>query len=346
MNGGGEAFVAYLKKNLEIIEDSVLSHAPVPERKIDQSIDLDRYLYGPVVRFLSAGGKRIRPALCLLGAQAVGASPDVALPAASAVELFQAAALIHDDIADESTLRRGVPCVHVQEGIGLAINAGDAALVAVVGSVLAAKSLSMQTRLELLNEIVRMENRTLEGQALDLGWVRDGRWDLSVDDYLYMARSKTAYYSAAVPLVLGAMSGGGDVAQTEGLRRFGLRTGLAFQIQDDLLNLVGDAAAQGKDYRSDITEGKRTLVMVKTLEQADEAQYEELVRILSAKTTDESLVDRAVQIAQEAGAIDYARAYARELVEHAKGDLMSLHIAKDARDVLISMADFFIERAS
>lgn len=346
MSNGGEAFVAYLQQNIQLIEDDVLARTPAPEQKVDQSRDLDRYLYGPVVRFVSSGGKRIRPALCMLGAQAVGTDPCVALPAASAVELFQAAALIHDDIADESTLRRGVPCVHVQEGIGLAINAGDAALVAVISSVLAAEALGMHIRLRLLDEIVRMENHTLEGQALDLGWVRDGRWDISVDDYLYMARSKTAYYSAAVPLALGAICGGGDTAQVEGLRRFGLRAGLAFQIQDDLLNLVGDAEAQGKDYRSDITEGKRTLVMVWALEHADEQQREELVRILSSKTADASLTARAVQIAQEVGAVDYARTYARELVMRAKRDLESLHIAKDAREVLISMADFFIERTN
>ena len=210
-----------------------------------------------------------------------------------------------------------------------------AALVAVVGSILAAQSLSMQTRLDLLDEIVRMEERTIEGQALDLGWVRDNRWDIAVADYLYMARSKTAYYSAAVPLVLGAISGNGDRAQVEGLRRFGLDAGLAFQIQDDLLNLVGDAEAQGKDYRSDITEGKRTLVMVWALEHTDESQR-----------SDPDLMSRAVEIAREAGAIDYAHAYARELVAHAKEELDGLCIAEDARVVLISMADFFIERTN
>ena len=346
MSGRGEAFVAYLNENLKTIEDGVMAHVPVAAQQVGQSPDLDRYLYGPVARFVSSGGKRIRPALCLLGAKAVGADPKLALQAAAAVELFQAAALIHDDIADESTLRRGVPCVHVQEGVGLAINDGDAALVAVVGSILAAQSLSMQTRLDLLDEIVRMEERTLEGQALDLGWVRDNRWDIAVADYLYMARSKTAYYSAAVPLVLGAISGNGDRAQVEGLRRFGLDAGLAFQIQDDLLNLVGDAEAQGKDYRSDITEGKRTLVMVWALEHTDESQREELVRILSSKTSDPDLMNRAVEIAREAGAIDYAHAYARELVAHAKEELDGLRIAEDARVVLISMADFFIERTN
>ena len=346
MSGRGEAFVAYLKENLQTIEDGVMAHVPVAAQQVGQSPDLDRYLYGPVARFVSSGGKRIRPALCLLGAKAVGADPKLALQAAAAVELFQAAALIHDDIADESTLRRGVPCVHVQEGVGLAINDGDAALVAVVGSILAAQSLSMQTRLDLLDEIVRMEERTIEGQALDLGWVRDNRWDIAVADYLYMARSKTAYYSAAVPLVLGAISGNGDRAQVEGLRRFGLDAGLAFQIQDDLLNLVGDAEAQGKDYRSDITEGKRTLVMVWALEHLDEPGREELVRILSSGTTDTDDLARAGELAEQAGAIEHAHTFALALVERAKVELDRISIAEEPRHVLRSMAEFFVRRAS
>lgn len=344
MGDNGAAFVAYLKKNLALINDCVLAHTPAPTQRADQALDLDRFLFGPVVRFVSSGGKRIRPALCLLGAEAVGADIAVALPAAASVELFQAAALIHDDIADQSTLRRGVPCMHVAEGTGLAINAGDAALVAVTSCILDAQFLSMQTRLNLLSEVVAMENHTLEGQALDLGWARDNRWDISVDDYLYMARSKTAYYSASVPLVLGAMSGGGTAAQVEGLRRFGLHAGLAFQIQDDLLNLVGDADAQGKDYRSDITEGKRTLVMVWALEHANAQERKELVEILSSSTTDPARIDRAVQIAQEVGALDHAKAHALDLAHRAKDDLDGLSIAEEARAVLLSMSDYFIER--
>ncbi len=346
MSESGALFADYLKRHLPAIESCLSEHMPVLRKRSDQADDLQSFLYGPIARFVGSGGKRVRPALFLLGAEAVGAEARMAYPAAAAVELFQAAALIHDDIADKSTMRRGEPCLHISEGTGLAINAGDAALVAVTTSILHADSLDKKTRLKLLEEIVTMENRTLEGQALDLGWARDKRWDITVSDYLEMARSKTAYYSAAIPLALGAMSGGGDVTQIEGLRRFGLRSGLAFQIQDDLLNLVGNAEAQGKDYRSDITEGKRTLVMVWALEHLAEHERNELIDILSAETTDPKLMDRAVQLAVEAGALDYARTYARELTDRAKAELGTLDIAEDTRAVLLSMSDFFIERAN
>lgn len=346
MCASNNAFVAYLTKSLPLIEESLRCHIPDSMRSSEQDVDLKRYLYTPLSRFVSSGGKRIRPALCLAGAEAVGAEASSALCAAAAVELFQAAALIHDDIADKSTLRRDAPCLHVSEGTGLAINAGDAALVAASTCIANEESISLQTRMDLMREILAMESRTLEGQALDLGWVRDNRWDVSVDDYLFMARSKTAYYSAAIPLVLGAICGGGSAEQVEGLRRFGIHAGLAFQIQDDLLNLIGDQDAQGKDYRSDITEGKRTLVMVWALGHLKNNERDELVSILSSGTSEVSRIDRAVQLAQASGAIDHARAYARELADKAKDVLTCTPIAEEACAVLISMADYFIERIS
>ncbi|MBR3224374.1 MAG: polyprenyl synthetase family protein [Atopobiaceae bacterium] len=344
MSSDGNSFVTYLATHKRAIDECVLGHAPLPLSKTDQVDDLRRYLYDPLADFVGAGGKRVRPVLCLLGAEAVGANPSVAYGIAAAVELFQAAALIHDDIADKSSLRRGIPCLHVSQGTGLAINAGDAALVSVSSCVLNDETLDSQTRIALLKEIVDMENQTLEGQALDLGWVRDQRWDVLTSDYLAMARRKTAHYSAATPLVLGAICGGGGESSIEGLREFGLNAGLAFQIQDDLLNLVGDAEAQGKDYRSDITEGKRTLVMMWALEHLDKPKREELIGILSSGTTQKDLVDRAIELADEAGALDHARSYARELTRRAKEGLRATPITEDARQVLFSMADFFIER--
>lgn len=339
-------FSSYLAERLPAIEQCVMDHVPTPMCASEQDEDLNRYLYGPIAGFIHTGGKRIRPALCLLGAEAVGADPQVCHPVAASVELFQAAALIHDDIADKSELRRGVPCMYITEGMGLAINAGDSALVTVTASVLRDERYDPAVRLRLLDEIVTMEEHTLEGQALDLGWARDGRWDISVEDYLAMARRKTAYYSAAIPLAMGAICGGGTDEQVEGLRSFGMACGLAFQIQDDLLNLVGDADEQGKDFRSDVTEGKRTLVMVWALEHLDEPGRQELVRILSSATTDTNDLARAVELAEQSGAIEHAHTFALELVECAKVELDRISIADEPRHVLRSMADFFVKRTS
>lgn len=190
-----------------------------------------------------------------------------------------------------------------------------------------------------------MMKRTVEGQALDIGWARDGVYDLSIEDYLFMADHKTAFYSAAVPLALGGIVGGGTEKQVSGLRTFGSEVGLAFQIQDDLLNLIGTEEATRKDFRSDITEGKRTLIMVHALRHSADA--DELKGILERDTDEADLLERAVRIAYASGSIAYAQEYARTLVEKGKTRLRrSFPDRSDSRELLLSMADFFIERIS
>lgn len=306
------------------------------------SADIDAYLYTPLGRFSANAGKRHRPLICMLACKAVGGEFSAARSAAAAIEHFQSAALIHDDIADNGQLRRGKPCMYITEGEGIAINCGDLALSLVTGTVLRDDSLDDHMRVRLLRELVDMTTRTIEGQALDLGWVRDGRFDLTVEDYLQMATLKTAYYSGATPLACGAIMGGGTTEQVDALRSFGLHTGLAFQIQDDLLNLVGKKEASNKDYRTDITEGKRTLVVVHAL--AHTEHRDELVGILQAGTSDPALLARAVELFEEAGSIEYARSYSLELTAAAKKSLEDIELDEHCRSLFMSMADFFIDR--
>ena len=168
-------FVDYLARRLPLVERALAGSSGAPLTDGAAAGDLDRYLYQPLTRFTASGGKRVRPVLCLLGAEAVGGSAEDALSCAVAVELFQSAALIHDDIADEGELRRGEPCLHRTEGTGLAINAGDLALTRVFEAVLSDGRLGADRAVAVLAELARMERHTLEGQALDLGWVRDDR---------------------------------------------------------------------------------------------------------------------------------------------------------------------------
>ena len=304
--------------------------------------DIERYLYAPLSTFSANAGKRHRPLICMLACAAVGGDFSCAKSAAAAIEHFQSAALIHDDIADNGQLRRGKPCMYLTEGVGIATNCGDLALSLVTGSVLEDDDIDDAMKIRLLRELVAMTTRTIEGQALDLGWVRDGRFDLTVEDYLRMATLKTAYYSGATPLACGSIMGGGTDEQTEALRAFGLRCGLAFQIQDDLLNLVGEKDARNKDFRTDITEGKRTLVAVHALQ--DPEHHDELVRILSSAPTDEETLERAVRIFSDSGSIDYARSYSFELTAEAKRILDTVQIDPHAKQLFMGMADYFVER--
>ena len=308
------------------------------------SADIERYLYTPLSAFTANAGKRHRPLICMLAATAVGGSFESARSAAAAIEHFQSGALIHDDIADNGQLRRGKPCMHLTEGTGLAINCGDLALTMVTKTVLDDPTLESDVKLRVLHELTEMIVRTIEGQALDLGWVRDGRFDISVDDYLDMATHKTAFYSGATPLAAGAIIGGGSDEQIEALRAFGLHTGLAFQIQDDLLNLVGTKEAANKDFRTDITEGKRTLVVVHALQNAAPEARERLVEILSSKERDPEVLAEAVAIMEETGSIDYARTFAEDLTLNAKARLAGALPPSQYRDLLVSMADWFVNR--
>ena len=306
--------------------------------------DMKRYLYGPLAEYSANAGKRHRPLICMLACEAVGGNPQAAMSAAAAIEHFHTAALIHDDIEDASQTRRGKPCMHIIEGEGLAINAGDLALSLVTGTVVDDPTLDDATKLRVLHELVEMTTRTIEGQALDIGWARDDRFDLTTEDYLLMANHKTAFYSGAVPLAVGAIIGGGSERQISALRSFGMATGLAFQIQDDTLNLVGTREATKKDFRSDITEGKRTLIAVHALQHS--ANRERLLVLLSSRPAQLAELDEAVAIMREVGSIDFASSFASRLVVDAKAALERELPRSRARDMLASMADFFIKRST
>jgi geranylgeranyl diphosphate synthase type I len=162
-----------------------------------------------------------------------------------------------------------------------------------------------------------------------------------------MATLKTAHYSAATPLVLGAIVAGADEAHVEALRRMGLSGGLAFQLQDDLLNLVGDAEAQGKDFRSDITEGKRTLLVVEALSRLDASKRDELIGLLESHTANPDDLAYAVRLIESSGAVDAVRTLAETLAGEADEALASVDWP-DALDgsleALEAMPGYFIDR--
>lgn len=332
-----QIFEQYLNEYAELAGAIINTFIPVGTHP-----DMERYLYGPLSAYSENGGKRHRPLVCLVAAHAVGGDHRRAFSSGAAIEHFHTAALIHDDIADDAELRRGEPCMHLTIGEGLAINAGDLALSVVNGIVMRDPLLDDATKVRVALELVTMAQHTVEGQALDIGWARDGRYDLSLEDYLTMALHKTAYYSGAVPLAVGAIVGEGSEDQIEGLRQFGMDTGLAFQIQDDLLNLIGTEEETKKDFRNDITEGKRTLMVVHALENSP--KRDRLIEILSMHTKDPALLQEAVDIMEESGSIAYARDYAYQLVQDAKVRLAELVEPSFSRDLLMSMADWFVER--
>ena len=181
------SFEEYLSYYADRVGDLVNEYIPRGSHP-----DMDRYLYDPLLDYSKNGGKRHRPLICFAACRAVGGDMARATSAAAAIEHFHTAALIHDDIADEAELRRGEPCLHLTEGMGLAINMGDLALSLVNGTVVNDPVLDDACKVRVIAELIEMTRRTIEGQALDIGWARDGRYDITPEDYLVMATHKTA----------------------------------------------------------------------------------------------------------------------------------------------------------
>jgi geranylgeranyl diphosphate synthase type II len=244
--------------------------------------ELSPHLTGPAADYLERGGKGLRPALLLATAQAFGGRVDDALPSAAAIELLHTAFLVHDDVEDEADLRRGSPALHRRYGTGLAVNAGDG-LAVIALRALRDNDEPLGRRLagRVWAEFEFMARQTVDGQAIELGWMRDRRTDLTPDDYLELIMKKTCWYTTVLPLRVGALIGSGGQADLEPMVRFGFFLGAAFQIRDDLLNLVGDPQRYGKEVLGDLREGKRTLMLIHLLAAADHADRARVEALLA-----------------------------------------------------------------
>src|ERR1700742_797532 len=237
-----------------------------------------QWLYAPMREYPSRPGKALRPALCMSAGRAFGDSSNDLLGIAVAIELMHNAFLVHDDVADQSEMRRGRPTLATTYGAAAALNAGDG-LAIVASQVLrrATRRLGRDLADLVWGEFDTMAMRTLEGQATEIGWQLDEVEGLRPEDYLHLIMHKTCWYTTIHPLRVGAIVGSGGTAELGPLVRFGFHFGAAFQIRDDLLNLVGDEQLYGKEILGDLYEGKRTLPLVHLLSEAQGGDRE-LVR--------------------------------------------------------------------
>ena len=221
---------------------------------------------------MGRSGKGLRPALCIATARALGGRAEDAFPAAAGLEMLHNAFLVHDDIEDGSDWRRGVATMHRRAGIPIAVNTGDSMnALAMRFFRKTGERLGPVAALRIFDEVDHMVVETLEGQATELGWVRDNDLKSATDDYLRLVLKKTAWYSFIHPMRIGAFVANGDDQHLGRFDRFGYLLGLAFQITDDVLNLVGDIGRYGKEIDGDLWEGKRTMVLTHALGRANAA---------------------------------------------------------------------------
>ena len=290
---------------------------------------------------LSVGGKKLRPALCLLTCEALGGRTERALDFAAAVELLHNALLVHDDIEDGDEMRRDQPALWVKYGIANALNTGDYLLGAAYAAVLRAPGPA-----ELKGRLMVAFNdaflRTVEGQALDIRFRADP--DFTLDKYQEMVELKTGFY-LALGMVGGAMIAQASDGTIERLWRFGKYAGPAFQVRDDVLDLTPGKGRGGK-IGSDIEEGKASILYAHALSVAPPDDRQRLIRIMSLprKSTPPDDVRWVMGLYEECGTLDFARRYAAERLALAKAEIRSLPLV--ANELLAALTDYMIERRS
>ena len=311
---------------------------------------VSEYLRDPAAEYLARAGKALRPALCLATCEAFGGDVDRALPSAAALELLHTAFLVHDDVEDDSELRRGRPTLHRQYGRALAVNAGDALAVVALGALREnERRLGRGLAARIWAEFDFMARLTVDGQARELGWQRAGRTDLTPDDYLDLIMRKTCWYTTLLPLRVGALIGAGGPVDLEPMLRFGFYLGAAFQIRDDVLNLTGSTALYGKEPLGDLREGKQSLMLIHLLAAAGPAEHQRVVEYVAlepaARSTD--VTSGILALMQRHGSVAFADEFARGIAGSAAVAFEEAFAAvpdSPARRFVRDLVDYMVDR--
>ena len=274
-----------------------------------------RYLYDLLSDYPHRGGKMMRPSMCIAAARLFGAPLESAMNTAVAIEILHNALLIHDDIEDGSEKRRGLPTLHLLHGVPLALNAGDTLTLMSLRPLLENRSkIGERLTLRIIEETERMARECAEGQAMELGWRRYNTTEIGDADYLEMVLKKTCWLATIYPIRVGALIGSRDSVDLDPFLRYGFFLGAAFQIQDDLLNLVGDDG-YGKELNGDIWEGKRTLMLIHAIRESNAAERTRLSEVLCRPREGRTLseVRWIRKLMNKYGCAEYARKIAHGL---------------------------------
>jgi len=313
-----------LQKRKTLIDEALDEYVPIvfPEE-----------LYRAARHLIEAGGKRLRPLVLLLGAEAVqpNISVESILPAAVSLELVHNFTLIHDDIMDEDATRRSRETVHTKWGMSEGVLAGDA-LYAKAFEVLSYSKTNPENATKCLRLLSKACLHICEGQWLDIKFEHNK--NISEADYLEMVQKKTAVLYAA-GLAMGGILAGGTDDEIAALWDFGIAMGISFQIRDDVLDLITTREVLGKDWASDLREGKMTLIMIHAFKHG--------IRFDPSQFITEQAIDAAIKDLQNAGSINYAMEKAFEILRVGKSRLGDLSESR-AKSTLLQLADYMISR--
>ncbi len=330
----------------EFTDDSILFKVNPP--KFSSNLEaLNKGVAEPIWEILDRGGKRWRPALFLLVCEALGENVENCLDFAIIPEVVHNGTLMVDDIEDDSELRRGKPCSYKIYGVDIAVNAGNAMYYLPLLPLMEKKKQVPAETLRDIYEVYVQEMINLSlGQAMDITWHRGiaNANNLNEEDYLQMCAYKTGTL-ARMSAKISAVLAGASREQVEKLGHFAESIGIAFQMQDDVLDLIGEEFAEKKGgVGQDITEGKRTLMVIHTLKNAANEDNDRLIKILNMHTSDQTLRDEAIAIMKKYGAIDYVKRTATQIVEESWSEVNKLLPESEAKKKLKAFAEFLIKR--
>ncbi|MEM3459418.1 MAG: polyprenyl synthetase family protein [Candidatus Bathyarchaeia archaeon] len=308
---------------------------------------LNKAVAEPIWEFLDRGGKRWRPALFLLICEALGKKSEDFVDFAIIPEVVHNGTLMVDDIEDASELRRGKPCTYKIYGLDIAINAGNSMYYLPLLPLIEKKAKVPPQKLCKVCQIYVQEMISLSlGQAMDIAWHRGlaNADELGEKDYLQMCAYKTGTL-ARMAAKMAAVLADANEELVEKLGFFAESIGVAFQIQDDILDLTSGEFAKKKGRRGqDITEGKRSLIVIHTLKVANTKDKNRLIEILNMHTSNQKLIEEAIAIMEKYDSINYAKNLAKEMVKESWKKVEKLLPASDAKEKLNAFAKFLIER--
>ena len=294
-------------------------------------------LYEPIAYALSLGGKRIRPVFMLLSAQLFNKDVEAFMDAAVSIEMYHNYTLLHDDLMDNADVRRGKPTVHRRWDANTAILSGDAMLMLVYRRMLTAV-----TNRQALKLFLRTALEVCEGQQYDMNF--ESRMDVALSEYFEMIRLKTGVLISCA-LKMGALMGGASEQDAQLLFEYGAQIGKAFQVQDDYLDVFGDAKTFGKAIGGDILEGKKTFLLICALRKATATQKLQMLDWLENTHCDpQDKIDFITQLYEDLGVPADYEACMQECYAKADALLDQLQVPKEAKTELKGFADKLMHR--
>jgi geranylgeranyl diphosphate synthase type I len=288
---------------------------------------------------ITGGGKRLRPIVAILATQAVGGDSKKIMPYGVALEILHNFTLIHDDIMDECDTRRGIPAVHAKWGLPMGILAGDT-MFAMLFEILNQVEMDDKMYRSISQDVAKLAREVCEGQYWDMFF--EDQKKIEELQYYHMIERKTATFFE-IAMKNGAELGGGEPQQVKKLAECGRLLGLAFQVWDDYLGIVGKTEETGKPARSDIVQGKKTLVYVSTHAKLDPFDRRQFVDLYKQETKSPKDIEAIVKFMEKSGGLEHARSRAREFSSFAKATLSELPETA-AKRLLLLLCDFASNR--